>query len=141
MFDNLSIHIKRSDLHTFSILIVEILALVGVWLADIHWVVSAGLSLVILLFSFSVNRRLVFLRHPYSVKGLAYKNEGWFLQLANQKQIHATVKGDVLITTLLIALKFEDLSSRSTYSVALFRDAMDSEEHRRMRVLLKTLSA
>lgn len=139
-FDQFSVAVNSSRTYTIASFTVELLAIASVWLANISWFISVGLTIVILIVSIRSNHRFVFLAHPHSVKELTFREKCWFLRLANHKEIRVKVVGDILINTFIIVLNLRDQSGGKTYPLVLFKDAISPTKHRRLRMLLKVRS-
>lgn len=115
-------------------------ALAGAWLAafDVYFTWAMSVAVVVSLVYSLYNT--VMLREGQAVLGIRYpvsEREGqWYLRLRSGQTVIARMDRPALVTPFLVAISFKD-EAGSAHSVPLFRDATDSNQHRRLRTLLR----
>ncbi len=108
-------------------------AMVVVLPLNFSWVIKIGLLMLVVVSMFVVLRGKGFA----SVDILTWKEEGeWVLELNDGTQYETYLLPSSYASTWLVVLNFRKTVNHRGRSVTLFRDALDQESFRRLRVRL-----
>lgn len=134
---NVSVKIEPSRYMLMFLIASHLVALVALWLADLHILMTAALSLAILCYGIYGYGRFYRLAHGMSVHSLRLEGSNWNLGMSDARQVQASVVNEMVIFSWFTAVQFQDINSRKKYAVALFSDSANKEALRRLRVWLK----
>ncbi len=136
-----SLRFKLQRSRTFLVAIVFVHALAAVasfcntlplWLQMLLFG-AVALSLFILL------RRYIFL-DPVDAMEVAWREEeGWRLRYGTRDAVPVRLLGTSVVTTMITILHFKTEQGKR-HEVVVFRDALDAESYRVLRVILKTVA-
>ena len=70
----------------------------------------------------------VLLRHPRSVVAIHYREPSWFLRLRSGEDVHTKVRGQLLLTSLLLVIYVVDEQGRR-FAVLMFKYSVSEEQH------------
>lgn len=134
---NISLRIEPSRIMLIFLLAIHLLALFALWIADMHILMAAALTLAILCYGFYSYGRFYRLTHGMSVHSLRLVGKDWHLGLSGCREVRASLVNEMVIFSWFTAVQFQEINSRKKYAVALFRDSADKDGQRRLRVWLK----
>jgi len=94
---------------------------------------AVALSLIILL------KRYIFF-DPVDAMEVAWREEeGWRLRCGTRDAVPVRLLGTSVVTTMITILHFKTEQGKR-HEVVVFRDALDAESYRVLRVILKTMA-
>jgi hypothetical protein len=131
-----SIPIQPSRILLIIILGSHSLAVWGLMMADVSWMLRIFLGVAVVLHAVFSYQRHYSLNHPDSVVQVLHNGKGWTLLLGGGSYMPATL-GRVLITSFLTLLNFECTQGGRKYAVLLFPDTTDPQLTRRLRGWLR----
>ena len=134
---NISVKIEPSRYMLMFLIAIHLVALIALWLADLHILMTAALSLAILCYGIYSYGRFYRLAHAMSVHSLRLEGSNWNLGMSDARQVQASLVNEMVIFSWFTAVQFQAVNSRKKYSVALFSDSANREALRRLRVWLK----
>jgi len=109
-------------------------AMISILTLDWHWVLKIILFVVLLVSMVLTLRK----GGPGNVKFMTWK-EGpeWVIELKDNKQYKTQLLPSSFVSPWLVVLNFKRADEQPRRSVTLFRDALDGESFRRLRVRLE----
>jgi hypothetical protein len=131
------VRVESSRIMLMFLILVHLVALVALWLADLHILMTAALTLAIMCYGVYSFGRFYSLAHGMSVRSLRLEGTDWNLELPNARQVRASLVDEIVIFSWFTALQFQEINGCKKYSVALFKDSADKDALRRLRIWLK----
>lgn len=114
-----------------------LLALLALSLLQIPgWLQVAGVVLCVLHAGWMIPRRIL-LNHPQAIRGLRRDRDGWQLFSLAQGWQPVQLQPDSLALPGLIVLRYRRQGWFFTQGLCIAHDALEPEQHRRLRVRLK----
>jgi toxin CptA len=136
----LFLDIRRSRLLIAWIVAVHLLGVSVAVLVPLEWFWRAGIILAVavsLLFSW---KKFVFGQSRLSVRRLVWDAEGdWYVVFPDGKEEDARLLPDSFVHPWLVILNLRMRQSGRVISVPFFRDSLDKDTLRKVRVRLRTL--
>jgi len=144
--ETFSISLRPSRIYATGTLLLLLLSLFSIWWAAIPWLISLSLSLTSLITILWTAHRHVLLRHADSVVGIDHDGQFWHLTLADNRRIGVEIQGEVLLTPWLVAFMMRQTETlqpgrRCRFPVVIFADTVSYDGHRRLRLLLRIVTA
>lgn len=124
----LTVEPAPSRIHSLAVHAVGLLACYGIWIADVPLLVRLGFTLCLAGY-------LVFLRGGPGI-GARFDGAGaWSVISSGGEALPAKLRGSSFASSLCVVLHFSTESGRVV--VPVFRDSVDAETYRRLRVHLR----
>ncbi|TLP60259.1 MULTISPECIES: protein YgfX [Pseudomonas] len=115
----------------------QALALAALWLSALPgWVCLAVLGACIAHAGWAIPRRIL-LSHPHAITGLRRDALGWWVFSRSQGWQSVRLRRDSVAVPRCVVLRFAREGRWWTESQCIAQDALDLEQHRRLRVRLK----
>ena len=115
----------------------QLFALVALCLVNVSpWLALAGILLCLGHGAWVLPRQIC-LTHPTAITGLRRNDEGWQLWSVAHGWQAAQLYRDSLALPLIVVLRFRLSGERCVRGICVPRDALDEDQHRRLRVRLK----
>ncbi|MET0065476.1 MAG: protein YgfX [Candidatus Thiodiazotropha sp.] len=133
---SLNIEPESSRLRRIWWLLLYLVAGASVALSGLSWGTRGGLFAILLLSGVIHHRRQRF-SSPSEVVRVVLTASGWCrLYMAGGRQRKARLRGDSFVSPWLIVLRFDLPQGQGRPSLVLFRDALDQDRMRRLRIIL-----
>ena len=139
MFSPLQVEIRASVYGRASIVTLAFLSLLSVWAADLVLIYKLLFSLACLGYSCFCWSRLIWLNTRYSVTGLRWlvERKGIAVCLNKGVWVHVDRIEQKLVFPFLIGLKLRLCTEGRTVTVLVWRDSVDEDCFRKLRVLCR----
>lgn len=138
------LHLKPSIQLMGLVTTSHLVAVIGVICSGLELALKLALLLTFCLYFFICVRRFVLLRAPESIRELRWTEDHMSLSLADGRIVDVEVKGEMLVTSLVIVLNFKVVNfevvdfktsrARDRFPLILFNDSGDQDLIRRFRV-------
>ncbi|WP_449431412.1 protein YgfX [Pseudomonas putida] len=115
----------------------QALALPAIWLSALPWWLSLAVTAVALAHACWVVPRRILLTHPRAVTGLRRDALGWQVFSRAQGWQPVRLCRDSVALPGLVVLRFVRAGRRLGEGQCIAKDALDADQHRRLRVRLK----
>jgi len=127
-----AITLKPSRFAYYLHLVVLLLALSALLLCGITWLIKVFLGLSLLV----VGIWLLKTQNQLIIEEIGFEQEHWWAVIKGNK-IKVSLFGEQLVLPWLVVINLRAVDTNQKYSLALWRDAVDKEDLRRLRVFLR----
>lgn len=131
------LQLKPSVLWLLFTLLGGVIAIVASVMLTVLWL-RITLAVVMVVYVMSLLKRYFWRIHSTSVYGVRYRGGRWWVRQLNGSWSEVCIKEPVFMSAFVTILLFSRPSSSfCAIPVAIFRDSANSDDYRRLRVLLR----